>query len=220
MRRHTPALLAMLTFLSSTSARAWTIDGYDAKSIRGALSGRKIVVPAGCAEEPRLEPANADAFRQHFPDLDGSSPAFRTRVSKAFREGLAKAARGRVELDTAACASGAASTLVQDAQGHGASIDGSRVESGKAYFAYNGLLFDPPAGADSSRCPQLRLDFGIYDPQEHHLVYYASRNACFDDFRSRMPGSDPAARNQAQWEKVARHLGERIGAALATMPGR
>lgn len=208
--------------------RAKSFDGYDAAVIEKALEGRKIVVPTGCPEEPRLDEGIAHVFAKNFPGITDEDSMFRARITAAFRAGLAKTAGGRIEFDSASCRTGSKSKLVADEEGHSAMVDGGHLVGSKAHLALGFLLYESPAAWEkyvanpntpptgtSTESVGARVSFGVYDPQERLLVYYGTEKAtAADDYLVlRVIGPE-------HWEKAAFALGSKIGKILAKLPGK
>lgn len=223
---------AMVVLLVSVVV-AGSIDGYDAKTIEVALKGRKIVVPAGCLEEPRLNEGIGKIFAEQFPGVAEDDSGFRARVTKSFLEGLVKAGGARVELDSQACRTGPRSKLVADLDGHSAMLDGGRIVSGKAHLALGIFQYESPEeweenltsmsstkpwqkklGSDR-RGIGARVSYGVYDPQERLLVYYGTEKVQAIDDLIVVKLITPE-----HWEKAAFRVGEKIGARLAKLPGK
>lgn len=219
-----------LVLLLSSSAFAGSVDGYDAKILESVLKGRKIVVAAGCPEEPRLNEGITNVFEKNFGGVPEDDSAFRAKVTSAFLAGLAKTGGSRLEFDSTACRMGASSKVVEDVDGHSAMIDGRRASAGKAYLALGFFHYESPEEWEKflDRPGKLvpgpglqkvgaRLSFGIYDPQERLLVYHnTARTTASDDIpllKVRLLGPE-------HWEESARRLGEKIGKVLAKLPGK
>lgn len=217
-----------LIFLMVSSGFAGSIDGYDSKTIADVLKGRKIVVAAGCPEEPRLDEDITNVFEKNFGGVPEDDSAFRAKVTAAFVAGLAKTGGARLEFDSTACRTGPSSKMVQDLEGRSAMIDGRRSAGGRAYLALGIFLFESPASwekhladpmkpLDGARLQTVgaRVSYGVYDPGERILVYHGTERAtASDDFLVvRIIGPE-------HWEQAARELGEKIGRKLAKLPGK
>lgn len=224
--------LAMVVCLTS-AASAGSINGYDTKTIEVALKGKKIVVPAGCLEEPRLNEGIGKIYAYQFPDTPEDDSGFRVRVTKSFLAGLIKAGGSRIELDSQACRTGPRSKLVADLDGHSAMLDGGRINGGKAYLALGIFLYESPdewekhlttnpsafplggSFGKDNRAIGARLSYGVYDPQERVLVYYDTEKVRAIDELIVVKIITPE-----HWEKAAFKVGEKIGSRLAKLPGK
>lgn len=220
--------LLALAGLLPVASFARTIDGYDADAIKTALKGKKIVIQNGCLEEPRLRDDIAKTYASHFPGIPEDDSAFRSKVTKAFYEGLAKKARDRIEFDSTACRTGAKSKMVTDIDGHSAMLDGGRINGSKAYLALGIFHFESPSYVEQELARRTsdgmgttpfaiyaRIPFGIYDTQERLLVYYGDvKAAAVDDYIV------IKLVTREHWEASARKLGEQIGAIIAKLPGK
>ncbi|MCB9495503.1 MAG: hypothetical protein H6686_01265 [Fibrobacteria bacterium] len=224
-------VLAILALLASSPSRslAGKIRGYDKQTIATVLTGKQIVVPAGCPEEPRLDETDGKIFARHFPGVSEEDSAFRGRVTRSFRAGLAKAAGKRLVFDSLACRTGDASKLVTDLGGKAAMLDGSRVTTDGVYLALGIFHFEGPTATEemaNSAKPALmggqrdhslgaRLDFGIYDPLERILVYHDSKKVAAADNYLVVEEITPE-----NWEDAAFKLGTEIGKVLMKLPGK
>jgi len=222
----------MVALLASV-VMAGSIDGYDAKTIEVALKGRKIVVPAGCLEEPRLNEGIGKIFAEQFPGVAEDDSGFRARVTKSFFAGLVKTGGSRIELDSQACRTGPRSKLVADLDGHSAMLDGGRIAAGKAQLALGIFQYESPEewekdlttrpsatpwmgsqGRDK-RAIGARVSYGVYDPQERLLVYYGTEKVQAIDDLIVVKVITPE-----HWEKAAFRVGEKIGSRLSKLPGK
>jgi hypothetical protein len=209
-------------------ALAGSMNGYDTKTIEAALKGKKIVVPGGCPEEPRLNEGIGKLFAYHFPGVPEDDSGFRARVTKSFLAGLAKTGGSRIEIDSQACRTGPRSKLVTDIDGHSAMLDGGRISNTKAYLALGMFLYESPeewekyvtlspreGPGQDNRAIGVRLSYGVYDTQERLLVYYDTEKVRAVDDLLVIKIITPE-----HWEKAAFKVGEKIGSRLSKLPGK